>query len=253
MQPKDLIKVSRIELSGIPCVYAEPGYMEGKLPTVIYYHGWSSFKEKGTFLASILACRGCRVILPDSLYHGERGSLDYYKGGVLEEHFWEVILKTLQESGRLIEDIRNLPGVDPSRIAVTGHSMGGFIASGVFAEDESIRCLVTINGSCAWEKAETIFREEGGIALASEEQFRQIREHDPIGQKGRLYPRPMLLLHGSSDTQIPLKIQEHFYSEISGIYRDNPERVKLYVVPGLDHKKTIEMIEEMAAWIDKYI
>src|SRR5690625_5216368 len=70
------------------------------LPTVIFYHGFESAKENNLTFAYLLAKEQYRVILPDSLYHGERSK--NLTNDELSLAFWEVILAYITE----IEDIQ---------------------------------------------------------------------------------------------------------------------------------------------------
>src|SRR5690606_12904077 len=125
-----------------------------EVPTIIYYHGWESNKDNNLFLGKILAFHGYNVILPDAVYHGERGALKSYNVEALKKHFWDVILNSVNEYNALIKAAGEKLEIDPNRVAVMGSSMGGFIASGVFAANPEIKCLINMNGACAWVRAE---------------------------------------------------------------------------------------------------
>lgn len=253
MISNDLLDVQKILLAEIPCLYIKPRFISGELPTVVFYHGWHSRKENNGFLAQILACNGYSVILPDDLDHGERGSIDYDTEYALENNFWRIVLNGVDEFKGIIDDAVRKLGIDTRRIAVGGSSMGGFIASGIFAANTNIRTLVCFNGGSAWEEAEKEFEEKAGWEVLPEEQLAKIRQYDPLRYKETIYPRPVLLLHGDSDTQVYIQIQRHFIKEISKLYSDYSEKIKLFEVPRLNHDKTVSMIEEMLEWLNKYL
>jgi fermentation-respiration switch protein FrsA (DUF1100 family) len=57
-----------------------------KLPFIIFNHGFTSAKEHNLHYAYLLAEKGFRVILPEAIYHGERGQGLTEKN--LYSHFW---------------------------------------------------------------------------------------------------------------------------------------------------------------------
>lgn len=252
---REILTIKTIELAGIPCLYVKPNLTFNKVPTVIYYHGWSSNKENNLFLGKILAFHGNGVILPDAIHHGERGSLENYNVEALRKYFWKVIFNSVNEYRSLTKDALEKLGIDPNTIAVMGSSMGGFIASGVFASNKEIKCLINMNGASAWEKAENVFKEidKNGKGAADEQQMEQIQKIDPMANKESLYPRPMLLLHGDIDTSISIDIQRYFYNEMKELYKDKPDRIKFIETPRLNHYKTVGMMEESIAWLEKYL
>lgn len=42
---------------------------------------------------------------------------------------------------------------DKNRLAVSGHSMGGFTTAGIFTHNPSIKTAVVFNGACDWQNA----------------------------------------------------------------------------------------------------
>ena len=70
-----MINEKRITVDSVPCLFVEPD--DCVRGTVLFYHGWSSAKELQVLRARILAAYGYAVLVPDALYHGERGSIDY--------------------------------------------------------------------------------------------------------------------------------------------------------------------------------
>ncbi len=68
----------------------------------------------------------------------------------------------------------------------------------------------------------------------------------------RLVNRPILLLHGDSDTLVPVESQRIFYNKLNSIYEDK-EKLKLIEYPGLNHFVTTNMMEESINWLGKYL
>lgn len=252
---KDLLDISRIELGNIPCIFVNPKFSMEEEATVLYYHGWSSNKDNNVFIGKILAFHGYNVILPDAIYHGERGRLENYGIEELRQYFWKVILNTVKEYEILINEAVNKLGISRQRIAVMGSSMGGFISSGIFAANKEIKCHINMNGACAWQKAVEAYKamDYEGKGMAVEEMLEEIQKYDPLSRKAEMYPRPILLLHGDADTSVPIDIQRYFYDDMKEVYKDVPERLRFVIEPKLNHYKTVRMMEETIAWLDKYL
>ncbi|NLN48121.1 MAG: prolyl oligopeptidase family serine peptidase [Clostridiales bacterium] len=251
----DIIQIIKIRLGEIPCLYIKPKFKCKERSAVIYYHGWSSKKENGLFIGKVLTFHGHEVIIPDAIYHGERKALDKYNVEAMKKYFWDVIINTVKEYDGLITGAAELLETDRNKVAVMGSSMGGFIASGVFAVNKEIKCLVNMNGACAWKKAESIFKEldRDGKGAASQKQRKLIAEYDPLGKKEDLYPRPILMLHGDADTSVSIEIQRYFYKEVKKLYKGMPERLRLIESSNLNHYKTTGMLEETLKWFEMYL
>ncbi|MBS4536144.1 alpha/beta fold hydrolase [Clostridium sp. D2Q-14] len=253
MNKEKILNISKVELSNITCLHVEPNFIEGELPTVIYYHGWGSNKDNQVFLAKTIAKEGYRVILPDAPKHGERGKLDFDKFDTMKNNFLKIVIEAVEESKDLICDIISKLNIDSEKIAIMGHSMGGFISSGVFAMNKNIKCLINLNGSAAWEYSAKLFEGYYKKLFATEDEIDNIKKLDPVRHKEGLYPRPILLVHGNKDSQVPIDIQKYFMNEIKPVYKDKPERLHMIEYPELNHYKTIGMIEESIKWLDKYL
>ncbi len=249
----EFIDTERVEINMIPCLKLRPKGASGLLPTIIYYHGWHSSKDFQRFKAVIFACYGYQVIVPDAMHHGERNPIDYDAPGMLDKYFWEIIFQNVKESGPLIEEVIKNYNADPNRIGVMGNSMGGISAAGVFTFNSNLKCLVDFNGSCAWVKAEKVWRQIDGLEPMSAEEISKLSKYDPMMHKDMLDERPILLLHGDSDTSVPIDSQRIFYNEVSPLYKKNPEKLKFVEFPKVDHSTTTTMLERAIEWFKLYL
>ena len=62
----------KVKLKEIPAIIFRPRDAKEPIPTVVFYHGWSSNKETQRMRGFILASVGYQVVIPDAIYHGER-------------------------------------------------------------------------------------------------------------------------------------------------------------------------------------
>lgn len=247
------VTVERVVARGIPCLRFLPRGESGSLPTVVAYHGWHSSKDFLRFQATVLATFGYQVIVPDAPYHGERGPIDYDKPGALEQYFWPAILQSTEESPGLLSCLSQDYDADPTRLAVMGTSMGGFIASGVLCVNPALKCLISINGSCSWVRAEEIFRELGRMPPMEAEAMAALARYDLLQQREQLCLRPLLLLHGDADTSVPIDSQRIFHDAVRSLYDAAPERLRLVEIANLNHHTTLNMISLAVDWLKRWL
>ncbi|MCZ8369613.1 MAG: alpha/beta hydrolase [Porphyrobacter sp.] len=114
-----------VEINGV--AYLASG--KGPHPTVIICHGWPG-NEKNLDLAQTIRRAGWNTITFN--YRGAWGSPGVFR-----------FAQNPQDAKAVLAFLRNPPnaaklGVDPGRIAMIGHSMGGWVTTFVASEDESL-------------------------------------------------------------------------------------------------------------------
>ena len=211
-----------------------PAVKGSKVPTVIICHGltgWRSEKHNMAVNDSLLA-HGYATIRFDFNGHGE--SEGPFSGMTIENE--------LEDLHCIYDYVAGLPWVDKKRIAVAGHSQGGFVA-GVFAGDmgvQKVKCAVllapaacihvdAVNGLFFGEPASV---EELGDSTFfwghwfGKEYFRAARDIDVFARTAA-YEGPVLIVQGDAD--------------MPNLFRDSKEYPNylpdcLYVeLPGLTH------------------
>ena len=118
----------------------------GPHPTALLLHGFPG-NEKNMDLAYALQRAGWNVLFPN--YRGSWGSAGTFS-------FANAIADT-QSAVDFLRDPANVKKyrIDPKRIVLIGHSMGGFMASYAGAHDPQVSALVMI---CAWNIGPTVLR-----------------------------------------------------------------------------------------------
>ena len=247
------IVTERTELTGIPLLHIRPRNLQGPAPTVLFFHGWSSNKENQVITAEALACEGYRVIVPDSIHHGERGALPKYDNAAAARYFWPTIFHTITEADTLANAVVAAGWTDPERIGVSGHSMGGFIAAGVTARYDWVKVTVLHNGCPCYVWADEHFRRAANALAPTREQAARLQPYDPEQFIERIAPRPILFLHGSVDVVVPPQGARRFVELARPYYEAHPERLAIMEWERLNHYVTTTMIEEMRRWFCRYL
>jgi len=139
----------------VPAYLFLPKGLKDKAPAVLCLHqtiaigkgepaGLDAGAEKPYALE--LARRGCVTLAPDYPNYGDY-KLDPYARG-----YASATMKGIWNHVRAVDLLQSLPEVDPKRIAVIGHSLGGHNAMFVAAFDCRIKAIVSSCGFNAFAK-----------------------------------------------------------------------------------------------------
>jgi pimeloyl-ACP methyl ester carboxylesterase len=122
-----------------------------KLPAMLVLHGTGDAGKQlvdgkspksNRALAKELAERGYIVIAPDYPSMGELKDYDF-----ANDRYQSGTMKAIYNHMRCVDLLQTLPNVDPDRIGVIGHSLGGHNAMFVGAFDRRLKVIVS---SCGW-------------------------------------------------------------------------------------------------------
>lgn len=201
-----MIEVSTERFAGIECLHACPAGLRGApLPTVLFYHGYTSSKEVYAYFAVALAQAGLRAILPDADMHGARYDGDSERRAT---HFWEILRRNIDELPALEGALRQQKLIDGERLAVAGASMGGMTTLGALARYPQLRSAACMMGSGYFSQlSQTLFpplvarSPEEHAALAA--RLAPLREYDVSHQLENIANRPLLVWHGEADDVVP--------------------------------------------------
>lgn len=250
----NLINMENTIVNNIPVTIISPKNFTGKMPVVFFYHGWSSSRNKHLNLGTLLGCNGYLVVIPDSINHGDRGTIDYsdMKTGLTK--FWPTVINSLKEFPTLLDYIETAYNIDHNKIGVAGHSMGGMITSGILAHNPIISAAVILNGSGAWADATLDL-----IGSHYEEQKKvidkgltELQPLIPINNIEKFKDTPILILHGEKDTIVPIHSSKLFFDASKEKY-DNKDVVSMVTFDRLNHYITEAMITEMLNWFNTHL
>ena len=241
-----MINEKRITVDSVPCLFVEPD--DCVRGTVLFYHGWSSAKELQVLRARILAAYGYAVLVPDALYHGERGSIDYDSKAAYP-FFWQAVLANLQEAPQLVSYMQERRFKTP--FFVMGHSMGGITALGVLVTEKAVRGAVSMNGSGWWNESERRFRAAHKLDWQPEytDMIAAIDRVDPYYKVDSLRKKTVLLLSGSADDVVDGAAQAMYADKLRQHHID----CEMITYEGLGHFVTTNMMGDAVQWLDKKI
>ncbi|MBV7406008.1 esterase [Enterobacter sp. ENT03] len=192
-----MIELETRHLAGIEILHATPaGQREQPLPTVVFYHGFSSSKLVYSYFAVALAQAGMRVVMPDARDHGAR-----FNGDAIARlgQFWQILHSNLLEFAALQKALYDEGLIKDARLAVGGASMGGMTALGIMTQHPEVKCVASLMGSGYFTTlARTLFPPDDLQQAIAPLADRDVSRHLP-----RLADRPLLLWHGEEDDVVP--------------------------------------------------
>jgi uncharacterized protein len=255
-----MVIIEKETVAQVPVLHVvKEGKKEERLPLILFIHGFTSAKEHNLHFGYLLAEAGYRVILPDALYHGERGSS--LSERELQLMFWHIVQQTITEVKLIKEEMEQRQWIDPDRIGLAGTSMGGIVTFGSLAVYPWIKAAVSLMGCPAYE---TFFDEliktakKMGITVPlTDEQLQwekeKLMKYDLSKQPEKLAGRPLLIWHGQCDQVVPHSYTYEFYQRIKPLYQGKEENLKFISDDTAGHKVTREAFLETVTWFTKHV
>lgn len=248
------VREKNIVIDHIPALVLTPINDSDLHPTIVFYHGWGSSVEKQKFRGFILASLGYQVVIPCSIHHGDRKPVDHKSAENAGRYFWEVIFNNIEEFKKVFEYTVSSQSADLDRIGVCGNSMGGFTSAGIFSYYPDVKAAVIFNGSCNWGYSNKCFLD---VLKFNADDFpkeiqNRIDKYNPMNNIESIKNRPILMLHGDSDTMVDVGAQREFFSESFNLFEDS-DKLCYIEYPKLNHFVTTNMMEEAGKWFYKYL
>ena len=235
----------------------------GPHPTVLVLHGFPGVQQNAD-IALELQDNGYNAMV----FHyrgawGSHGTFSFHH--VLEDV--QAVLAYLRQP-----DIAAAHRIDPERIALVGHSMGGFAACMTTAQDAGVKACASIAGFNFGERFERITgrheavaQEEAnlhaatvflngasGKALLAEVQ-EEGKAWNLIHRAGQLADRPLLVIGGEFDAPAP--VEEHHLPFVEALQKAGARALEHAVLPG-DHNfsdRRKELVQMVRQWLGKHL
>ncbi|WP_101843465.1 prolyl oligopeptidase family serine peptidase [Halobacillus sp. Marseille-P3879] len=251
-----MIGIYRETIKNIPVlVIVDAEKYDQPLPVFTYFHGFTSAKEHNLPQAFLLAQKGYRIVLPDSLYHGER--TDDLSKEELSFKFWDIVYQNLKDLQDLKDGLDQRELILNRRFGVGGTSMGGVTTSAALTMYPWIQASAVMMGSPKpVDFAKKLIKdvELTGIQLPISETelnvlYSSLHSIDLSANKNKLNERPIFFWHGDADPVVPFEHSYDFYNEIVEEYK-NPENIRFLREVGVDHKVSRFAVLEMVNWLE---
>lgn len=253
-----MIGVYKETMKSIPCLVAEDTAMKGKaMPTVTYFHGFTSAKEHNLPLAYLLAEKGFRVILPDSKFHGEREvEVSEIKKQI---SFWDIVMLNVKELKDIKDTLDKERLILDGRFGIAGTSMGGITTAAALTQYPWIKAAGVMMGSpkiTTYAKTlVTSFKKMGDLPVSDkmiDQLYEQLKLYDLSEQVEKLQERPVFFWHGENDAVVPFDHSYTFYEDAKKRYK-NKDNIQFLKEENRDHKVSRQAILELVKWFEKHL
>ena len=202
----------------------------GARTTILYFGGNGyAIGRYGAWSASVFAPLGVDLILVDHRGYGQ-------SQGVPSVAAMEA------DALAIFDHVAALPGMDPGRIVLHGHSLGSFIAGFAAARRPTGGGVLesSVTTSEDWVRAAT-----PGAAKA----FVKVRIEQGLKGRGNLQnmaliDEPLLILVGEKDRTTPPRLSQALFAASTL----PPDRKRLTIVPGAGHADAMTRPEAIAAY-----
>jgi hypothetical protein len=253
-----MIGIFEQQLNGVPVLHVvEAAKEKDALPTVIYFHGFTSAKEHNLPLAYLLAEKGFRVILPDSQYHGAR-EVDI-SSEKKQVSFWNIVMNNVEELEGIKKELDEKKLIMEDRVGIAGTSMGGITTSAALTRYPWVKAAAILMGSPKITTyAKTLvdsIRKTGNLPVTDEmieELYEQLEQYDLSLHPGKLDNRPLFFWHGENDPVVPFDHSYTFYEEVSKLYKSK-ENLHFTKEANQGHKVSRDAILKTMHWFEKHL
>ncbi|MFL2075583.1 dienelactone hydrolase family protein [Marinilactibacillus psychrotolerans] len=220
-----------------------------ELPTVIFYHGWTSHKESVLVQGYELAKRGIRAILPEAYMHGERSqSAQSTQDNTV---FWEVVTHNLKEVNMIREKYISQNLSDAEKFGISGLSMGGITTSAMLTQFDWIHLAAILMGNTSpvdfsnWLlSSKWTDGYENMDGLLTEKIKNQLNAISLSEQPEKIAGKSVYFWHGTKDELVPFEQTKQFIEQI----KDEPyaRNISFTIGSGHGHKVPYEIAVSMA-------
>lgn len=201
-----MVEMHEDVIADFPAIHAVPaGRFDSPLPTIIFFHGYTSSKEIHAYFGYMLAKSGFRVILPEADMHGTRFDGDLVRR---QSSFWDVLKTNIDELPMYHKFLEQSGFIDYGRIGIYGSSMGAFSVLGAMARNKWIRASAAYMGSGYYMSlSRTLYPPGDPISESSELEFNSrmnpLIDYDISSKLKCISDRPLFVWHGVKDDIVP--------------------------------------------------
>ena len=186
-------------------------------PIIIHAHGNAGNLESHAGFSDFLTASGAHVLMFDYRGYGRSDPAGSLRRGAL-----------LTDTLAAVDYAKSRPDVLAGRIGMYGVSLGGSFALAAAAERPEIKCVVSIAAFSSWAGIANDHSRGMGWLLMP-------RGLDASSSIAKLIGRPILIVHGTADTIVPVRHAELLLTAAG----ENPE-CELVLVQDGEHNTVVE-------------
>ncbi len=228
--------------------------MNEPLPLVVYYHGWQTKKELALTAAKKIANHNIRVVLPDSMYHGER---KIKSPSVIPSFtFWSTIQYNISEFPLIIYFYTKRNLIKHSSLGVAGFSMGGMTTSALLTHYPEIKAASILMGTTNFKlfisrTQDFLAQETNPYSLDIKDILSWTNKYDLNTMPEKIAQRPLYIWHGTEDQKLPYNsIEQFFYDNKDKTHGKN---MQFDTGIGEPHILKINTMEKTGAFFDQHL
>lgn len=218
-----------VRFGDVPAMVALPDGAEARpVPAVLWIHGRTANKEldPGRYMRWLRA--GMAAVAIDLPGHGER----------LEAAMQEpaqtlnVLEQALGEVNGVVAGMRRIAGIDGSRMAIGGMSLGGMVTLRRLCEPHGF-IAASVEGTCGWLTG-MYFPKEHGLAVPAwpvDHPREKVKRLDTGEHLDGFRPIPTLVLHSEADEMVPWAVQSKFVEKLRARFGAEADKVSVTTWP----------------------
>jgi pimeloyl-ACP methyl ester carboxylesterase len=234
-----------------------------KLPVLIFIHGMGSRKSFQADWHRELAERDLAVISIDAHLSGDR-AIATPIGGIKAEQNWvwphqTTMNHTANDVSKMLDVLPTRPEFDPTRVAVSGFSMGGGTSMVLAWREPRISAIIPICGCVDfwWDVIKIVPGPEQDAKRAEftprlKQLVGSLNSNTPA-RMDAIPPKALLLLNGTKDHEIDIRSVRKFAEDMRPRYKDFPDRFDFVEYPDAGHQLTAGMKAKMVEWLDRHL
>lgn len=235
-----------------------PDGPEGKLPAVVIAHGFGAFKEYTPL-----------VKLSRDLVSNSFVTLRFDFSNCIGESEGKcedmMLSHQVNDLASAINYMKDVTFVDPNRIGVVGHSLGGLTCIVTATTKRSIKAIVTVSSPASFNKQRLFkedtleeWKEKGVIKYPNWKKghvdlhysfVEDLREYD-ASKIVKNVKAPIMIIHGTADDVVPIE-------EGRSIFENANEPKEMKEIEGADHywkgAAYKPMSEAVVGWMKKHL